>query len=261
MKILSSHHAFPAPRRTTARARRAFTLIELLVVIAIIAILAAMLLPALARAKESGKRISCLNNLRQLSLASQIYVGDSQGFYPPRSETDRWPDMFYNNYGKSLKLLLCPSELTKAPLSSASGDTNVADVAPRSYFINGWNDVFVNPNATPPDPSGLNVGDEMKETQIIHPSDTFLLGEKTDGHGDYYMDLNEGTGGNDFDGILNQSAHDTTAANRQNGIGGGGANFAITDGSATFIKFPQALEPLNRWANSDANRAYYSASY
>jgi prepilin-type N-terminal cleavage/methylation domain-containing protein len=257
MKISSPHNIFLVPRRPTARAFRAFTLIELLVVIAIIAILAAMLLPALARAKESGKRISCLNNLRQLSLSSQIYVSDSQGYYPPRSETDRWPDMFYNDYGKSLKLLLCPSELTNAPLSSASGDTNLADTAPRSYFINGWNDVFV--SAT--DPQGLNVGDQMKESLIIHPSDMFLLGEKTDGHGDYYMDLNEGTGGNDFDGILNQSAHDTTAANRENGIGGGGANFALTDGSATFIKFPQALEPLNRWANNDAMRAYYSASY
>ena len=71
---------------------RAFTLIELLVVIAIIAILAAMLLPALARAKESGKRSACLNNLRQLSLAAQMYVSDNQGFYPPRSTTDRWPD-------------------------------------------------------------------------------------------------------------------------------------------------------------------------
>jgi prepilin-type N-terminal cleavage/methylation domain-containing protein len=91
---------------------RAFTLIELLVVIAIIAILAAMLLPALARAKESGKRIACLNNLRQLSLSAQMYVSDSQGFYPPRSDTDRWPDKFYDNYGKNLKLLLCPTETT-----------------------------------------------------------------------------------------------------------------------------------------------------
>ena len=257
MKTLSPRSTFLAPHRRAGHAVRAFTLIELLVVIAIIAILAAMLLPALARAKESGKRISCLNNLRQLSLATQIYVGDSQGIYPPRAETNRWPGLLYDTYGRSLKLLLCPSEMTNSPLSSSSGDTNVADIAPRSYFINGWNDVFISST----DPLGLNVGDAMKESQIIHPSDMFLLGEKTDGHGDYYMDLNEGSGGNDFDGILNQSAHDTTAANRQNGIGGGGSNFAITDGSASYIKFPQALEPANRWANNDANRAYYSASY
>ena len=68
-------------------ARQAFTLIELLVVIAIIAILAAMLLPALSRAKEAGKRIACLNDLRQLSLSSQMYVGDSQSFFPPRSKS------------------------------------------------------------------------------------------------------------------------------------------------------------------------------
>jgi prepilin-type N-terminal cleavage/methylation domain-containing protein len=65
-----------AKRGQLPRLRRGFTLIELLVVIAIIAILAAMLLPVLGRAKESGKRISCLNNLRQLSLSSQMYVGD-----------------------------------------------------------------------------------------------------------------------------------------------------------------------------------------
>jgi prepilin-type processing-associated H-X9-DG protein/prepilin-type N-terminal cleavage/methylation domain-containing protein len=62
--------------------KRAFTVVELLVVISVVSVLMAILMPALASARQRGKAVACLSNLRQMAIASQVYINNNDGFYP-----------------------------------------------------------------------------------------------------------------------------------------------------------------------------------
>ena len=107
---------------------RTFTLIELLVVIAIIAILAAMLLPALAQAREKGRQASCTSNLKQIALASLMYADDNKESFP--NHDCGWGNrpvvkcyaMKIYPYVNDLKVFECPSDATCKPTIGDDGN-------------------------------------------------------------------------------------------------------------------------------------------
>ncbi len=200
-------------RRRVARLWRAeaFTLIELLVVVAVIAILAALLLPALARAKEEGRRANCISNLRQLTICWEMYADDNQGVLPPNNWIDyvggpsggdnksvSWcngsarTDTTTSNiqtgllypYDRSPGIYHCPSDAST--IVDANGNP-LPQLRTRSYnmsqSVNGLG-LYVDPSLNGGLPVDVTQPCFVKLTQVTNPPPSRLF---------VFIDENEGT--------------------------------------------------------------------
>jgi prepilin-type N-terminal cleavage/methylation domain-containing protein/prepilin-type processing-associated H-X9-DG protein len=224
--------------------QRAFTLIELLVTIAIIGILASMLLPGIAQSRETARRVFCANQLRQTQMALQVYCSDHDGCFPPRLTLNAWPNQM-RHYLQTAGVLQCP---TDHPQASSTNDPVAGELGPRSYIMNGFDDVFK---------EGLTEADWkrfpkttylVRDSQIVHPMDTISYGEKATTSSAFFLDLLLDT--ENYFSELNESRHNRKGGNERSGE----SNYAWLDGSVHALKFGKGTCPENLWAVYDSWR-------